>query len=198
MDQRPPEGLVEEYVILGEPYVFRDSPADYRVLLADLSESLSVATTNITIVGSAKVGFSMNPFAFGRPFRDESDVDVVVVDAERFDRIWFTLLQWDFQVTLKKGFRKDWLRRRREEVYWGWFQSFDSSGGLAAVRGVGLRYLRDVSNEWFSAFQSVGIRHPQLAARKFSGRLYRTWEHAKMYHADSLRKCHESMSPEEL
>src|SRR5216684_189985 len=186
------EDLVDEHVLAGEPHVFRGKPTDYQLLLDDLSSSLGIKSDAITIVGSAKTGFSMDPEAFGTPFHDESDVDVVVVDTSRFDRLWYALVAWEYRLGVQEGARRAWFKKRHEDIYWGWF--FD---GHLDIRGLGsaagLRTIRDISNEWFDSFQSVGLRHATLARRHFRGRLYRTWDHARMYHVQGLLKYRDNL-----
>jgi hypothetical protein len=187
-----PEELVDTYVFGGEAYVFRHSPNDYDTLRVDLATSLAITADQITVVGSAKTGFSMSPDAYGTPFRDESDVDVVVVDQERFDELWFTLLTWE-QEAVSGTFRQNWRRDRRRDVYFGRFFTDPRT-----VTGRRLRRFRDISNVWFDAFQSVGLRHASLAGRTFSGRLYRTWKHARLYHVRGLLECYRNNSPGEV
>lgn len=191
----PAEQLVDQHVFGGHPYVFRSAPTDYEVLLKDLASSLKIPATDITIVGSAKTGFSMDPDAFGTPFREESDVDVVVVDAIRFDRLWYSLVGWEYRLGPQQGFRRAWLKRRHDDVYWGWF--FDERLNTSGFsRAAALRTVRDISNEWFEAFQSIGLRHATLAGRKFRGRLYRSWVHARMYHVHGLLKYRDNVQRE--
>jgi len=188
----PAEDLVNQHVFGGEPFVFRNTPSEYQLLLADLASSLEISDSAITIVGSAKTGFSMDPEAFGTPFNDESDIDVVVVDANRFDRLWFALVGWEYRLGPQHGYRRTWLKRRHDDIYWGWF--FDerlNTRGLSSAAA--LRTVRDLSNEWFEAFQSVGLRNAALAGRKFRGRLYRTWDHARMYHVHGLLKYRDNI-----
>ena len=193
VESTPLEEVVNAHIFGGDPFVFRDSPESYQALLDDLSSSLAVKPEDMTIVGSAKTGFSLSPSAFGTPFHDGSDVDIVVVDTQRFDALWFTLLNWDMNVTLSAGYLKKWLIRRREDVYFGRFFTGEPIPQLKGPTRP-LKYLRDIANQWFSAFQSVGLRHAALASRRFSGRLYRTWDHARTYHVAGLRKCYATNS----
>jgi hypothetical protein len=191
ISSRPTDEVVDVHVFGGDAYVFRETPADYQLLLTDLGTSLRLNPAAITIVGSAKLGFSMDPEAFGTPFREESDVDVVVVDPDRFDRIWYALIAWEYGLAPQKGYKQQWLKRRHEDVFWGWF--FGESLHSGGFHGEALRAVRDISYEWFEAFQSVGLRHSRLAGRKFKGRLYRTWDHARSYHTQGLLKYRESL-----
>jgi hypothetical protein len=122
-------------------------------------------------------------------------VDVVVVDPGRFDQVWYALLEWDYRIGAQKGYRKKWQLERRADIYWGYVltKPFPSLKSIP-LRNV-LRPIRDLSDEWFDAFQSVGLRHPRLAGRKFSGRLYRSWQHAESYHVDGLRIVRDKPSP---
>jgi hypothetical protein len=50
-----------------------------------------------------------------------------------------------------------------------------------------LKPIRDVSTAWFNAFQSLSF-YPEFSARQVSGLLYRSWEHARLYHLEGLRR----------
>lgn len=92
-----------------------------------------------------------------------------MVSEELFDQVWIDLLRWNMQnhFGLSK-MDKDMVRRNKQEIYWGrlWPDSLPKVTPLAAI--------------WFDAFKSVS-RDPNLARWEVSGRLYRTWEHAKLY-----------------
>jgi hypothetical protein len=71
------------------------------------------------------------------------------------------------------------------ELYWGWFvPDRIRYGGLSFPDD--LIPLRDLSARWFNAFQSLGTLR-EFAGRSVSGRLYRTWRHALLYHVEGLR-----------
>jgi hypothetical protein len=140
-------------------------------------------------VGSAKLGFSLNPDSFPRQFLDESDIDVVVVDEPAFDQVWLTMVRWLYPRRIGgrlSGAEKRWTHDRKENLFWGWFIPDEIRYEGLAFPSV-LESLRDLSTSWFNAFQSLS-EHPEFAARVVSGRLYRTWEHALLYHMDGLRQ----------
>jgi len=92
----PAEDVVKSYLFKGEPYVFRDQPASLNLMRRHLSLHLKVAENCIVIVGSAQTGFSLAPDSFPRAFHPGSDIDVVVVDATLFDRLWKDILRWHY------------------------------------------------------------------------------------------------------
>ncbi|WP_174978180.1 hypothetical protein [Pandoraea eparura] len=47
---------------------------------------LNVQAKDVTLVGSARIGFSMHPNNFGREFGGESDLDLTVINEPLFER----------------------------------------------------------------------------------------------------------------
>jgi hypothetical protein len=180
--------VVRDYVFQGVPYVFRERPENMQTLRRHLRDKLNIAEENIVVAGSAQIGFSLAPDTFAVPFSRTSDIDVVVVDERIFDRMWITMLRWHYprRVVGLEGPDLPWVGERRKDLYWGWFVP-------DRIRYEGLSYpddlrpLRDLKTQWFNAFQSLG-REPALARRRVSGRLYRSWDHAQLYHVDGLRQ----------
>jgi hypothetical protein len=175
-------------VLGGEPWVFRNQPNEYRRLKEHLAAQLGCSEEHIAIVGSAKIGFSLSPDTFGRPFLETSDVDVVVANERLFDELWALLLDWQYPWHLRKwpqgeqGWGLEWL----EGFIAGWCQPTNILFG-GVVRPRSYPPIRDFSRRWFDAFKSTAT-HPELAGRDFQGRLYRSWEHAIRYQVSGLNE----------
>ena len=190
----PLSSVVQQYIFQGMPYVFREKPEALNLLTEHLGAAMQLSEQNIVIVGSAKVGFSLNPDNFPRRFSDVSDIDVIVVSETLFNRIWMTLLEWHYPRRLLNLGRaeNEWVRLRRKDIYWGWLVP-------TQIRYEGLSFpsilkpLRDISAQWFNAFQGLSL-YPEFAARSVSGRLYRTWDHALRYHMEGLHQIRERIS----
>jgi hypothetical protein len=191
---RLPE-IVHQHILTGLPYAFRNSPADFDTLRNHLSGRLRVAQAAIRIVGSARTGFSLDPYGFPRPFGRASDLDVIVVSQELFDHIWFTLLDWNYprRYRLVQPDRR-WSHQRQDDLYWGWFDLSRLRDVDLSFRGA-LKPIRDLSAIWFDAFQSVS-QYPSLASWTVKGRLYRGWEHVLLYHVDGLAKLRDRVVQE--
>jgi hypothetical protein len=187
---RPLSETVQEHVFQGLPFVFRQTPRTLDVLKRHLVSELGLSPSDILVVGSARTGFSLNPDNFPRQFSGTSDIDVVIVDEDLFDKIWTTLLIWNYPRRLLKAGRidGDWIYQRRKDIYWGWFRPDQ-------IRFEGLSFpdalqpIRDLSTRWFNAFRGLSqySEHAELTHREVSGRLYRTWNHAHLYHEEGLR-----------
>jgi len=185
--------VVDKYVFSGQPYIFRSKPKALEALRSHVCRDLKLQPENIIVVGSAKIGFSLDPNTYFQKFNIHSDIDVLVVDSELFDLIWLTLIKWNYPKRWRlEGADWSWAKKRRDEVYWGWFQPDDirlkSIGSSASLKS-----LRDVSRRWFNAFRSLAKR-PEFAARDVSGRLYRTWEHARLYQASGLAQIRDKLA----
>lgn len=82
------EALVRLWLTEGIPEGFGDCPAVYETMRHWLAGELATSPKNITLVGSARTGFSMSPPpAFGRPFGDHSDLDLAIVCPELFEAV---------------------------------------------------------------------------------------------------------------
>lgn len=166
------------------PYVFDTNPAAWRSFRTEVAAALNVLETDIRVVGSGRLGFSLKPRNNLRAYRDDSDIDVLVVNASNFDRLWFGLLKAVYPrppATTQTG---TWLRERQKQVYTGWFSpeelTFDHRFfGEEARDPLAFRTL------WFNTFKKaarlVPRRHEDIKTR-----LYRTWQHAELYHLNSL------------
>lgn len=170
-------------------FVFRNEVEKYSVLRSRIAEPLSVTPESVRIIGSALTGFSLSPDNFGRAFSDASDVDVVVVSETLFDSAWSTILRWHYP---RRGGHldavdKDWMSQRRREIYWGWFVPTQIRYPNLLSRPKVLTPLRDLSRLWFDTFNGLG-NYSEFADRKINGRLYRTWGHVHLYHANGLNQ----------
>lgn len=169
------DSIVRAHIFGGTPFVFRDRPEDSELLFQHLSGKLRIRRDDWTIIGSAKTGFSVAPEKYGQPFRAESDIDVVIVSENLFDAIWLDLLRFPrYRLRQLRDSDQDRVRRHEYEVYWGrvWPHQLLS----VSSKAVG----------WIDAFRSTS-QIPQLAYHEIRGRLYRTWEHAHIYHLYGLR-----------
>jgi hypothetical protein len=82
----------------GIPFSFREYPMVFAYGREHLGKRLGVESKNISMTGSARLGFSMKPSKFGEPYVDgSSDLDLFIVS-----QIWFDDLVRDFRLFVSR------------------------------------------------------------------------------------------------
>jgi len=185
--------VADEILLHGVPFVFRDDPSEFEALKAHLAGRLAVPAAQIFVVGSAQVGYSLAPHKFRAPLTDASDIDVVVVSAERFDQAWHSMIAWGHPIrdpnSPTKPLRNErtWLGRQTWDTFWGWLIP-DQIPSAGLRRDAVMKNLWDLKLAWFDAFKTLTGVGRQLARRDVRGRLYRDREHVLLYHAFGLEQ----------
>jgi hypothetical protein len=89
------ESIVRLWLTEGIPFAFRDRPAIYEAIRAWLGARLTVCPKDITLLGSARIGYSLAPPPdYGRIFNSESDLDLSVVSQALFEELAKSFNQW--------------------------------------------------------------------------------------------------------
>jgi hypothetical protein len=171
------EQVVEEYLLHGLPFAFKDDAPTHGVLLAEISKELVIEQDSINVIGSGRIGFSLAPEKFGNPFSAKSDLDVAIANADLFDQAWMDMLKVGrAYFSLKPGIR-EWIKTHRQSlIFWG------------IVRPDTLPGVVGISSKWFSTFKGLS-RNRVFASRQVTGRLYRTRDHLlvhQMYSCSSI------------
>lgn len=109
------EAFVRLWLTEGTPYAFRECPALYEDVRGWLGSRLNVCPKNITLSGSARLGFSLSPPPkYGQPFDNGSDFDIALVSSAVLDRFREAFLLWEEDY--KTGAVKP--RNDTERRYW--------------------------------------------------------------------------------
>lgn len=192
--------LAKVFLLEGTPFVFESSPMKYVIFREQVAERFGVGSQDVCIVGSAKLGFSVSPIKFGVPFKDTSDVDVVVISEPLFHHGSRELFQA--------------LNQLPPTVH-AIRQSFESKGDKKDAPIVKLEDWKDVKEalrnyvynnfnpgllpdahplrqEIFSKISSTAglflALEPKVFVSRIRCRIFRTWKSAEDYYANSLRQ----------
>jgi hypothetical protein len=175
------------------PYVFDPAPANWDTCRALLVAQLGIAQGDIRVVGSARFGFSTKPGNNLRGFQDTSDIDLIVVNADLFDRLWIALLVAAYPrepILQRMG---GWLNDRRNELYTGWLSPLKVRVD-STILGARAQPVLAFNVLWFNALKQAA-QHAPRRHEDMKGRLYRTWRHAELYHLHSLGALRRSLTP---
>lgn len=174
------------------PFVFEPNPGAWALFRNEVAVGLGVNPSEVIIVGSGRLGLSLTPGNNLRAFRDRSDIDVAIISATAFDRLWLGLLSAAYprgRALTKVG---GWLQDRKNEVYTGWLSPSDVLLD-ATIFGPRAVPVLDIRRQWFNVFKKASRLPPRRHA-DISYRLYRSWEHAEFYALDGLAALRKSMT----
>ena len=106
--------IAQLWLTEGIPFAFSECPALYASIRSWLGTKLDVHAKEISIVGSARLGESLNPKKIGTPFNKESDLDLFVVSGRLFNQLRneFNIWSNDYESGVIKP------RDEQEKEYW--------------------------------------------------------------------------------
>jgi hypothetical protein len=78
--------LFRKYILDGPCYAL--SPTLHMELKEAVSQHFSIQFSEVTLVGSAKLGFSLKPQRRYGAFCDTSDIDIAIISSNLFVRVW--------------------------------------------------------------------------------------------------------------
>lgn len=135
--------IIDKYLLFGTPYIFKDDENKFYELKNEIAGFLKVSQTNIFVVGSAKLGFSIAPEKRYKHFNEDSDIDIAIIDGATFLRYWKILYEYNttgraWSINEEKTYRKF-----LEYFFKGWLRpdKFPST--------------MNEKKEWFDFFQSL-------------------------------------------
>jgi hypothetical protein len=205
--------LAKVFLLEGTPFVFEKSPMKYVIFREQVADQFDVGSQDVCIVGSAKLGFSPSPHKYGTPFKDTSDVDVVIVSEPLFDRgsrelFWF-LNRLEPSVHALRPFLEpqstkgksaappvvklsDW-KNVKEAIRNFVFQNFNP--GLLPPDHTVRRDIFESINSTSGLFLAL---EPKVFVSKIRGRIFRTWKAAEDYYANALREAKRAFDGEDV
>jgi len=163
----------------GLPSAFLPSPAVYEDLRGWLGSRLKVHPKEVTLIGSARIGYSLAPPPeFGRPFGPGSDLDLSVVSSDLFERVSsaFSRFAGDYQAGAVTP------RTKYERVLWDnnlKFGERNIARGFFDPNKVPNfdRYpvAQHVSQAMWALVRKLEVTHGAPQVRRASVRVYRDW-----------------------
>lgn len=118
----PPREFIENHLFTATPFAFRTNLADYDVFRNELAERLAVQEDALQLVGSGRLGFSLNAAHLLRRFQPSSDLDVVVISSPIFDQAWSELVELETSIGLADEDERRKLKRTKENFFQGYLR----------------------------------------------------------------------------
>lgn len=170
--------MIRYYTTFGTPQVI--DRLQYFDLKSSIADHFDIHPSEVIMVGSAKLGFSIKPDKRYVAFGEESDIDMAIVSPNLFDRIWLEVLKYsqsnDMRYFQKKQEFQDYLFR-------GWIRPDKLPQGRSF----------QIAQDWWGFFRN--LTHKQ-ASYKITGGLYKSWYHFEWYQSLAVDACKQSLESE--
>jgi len=176
LDTTPSDTAVVERFLLHGPCTAIDDGAHFEIKQRIAQEFSINVVTEMFIVGSAKLGFSISPSKRWNSFGDRSDVDVAIVSHKLYQAVWHEV----YDYTTSGAY---WPDRNRFQKYLlqGWIRP-DLLPPSAAFDFVG---------RWWDFFRTLKAERV-AGPYKINGALYHDLDFLKKYQATAVAACRSS------
>jgi len=178
---RPAREIVARlWLTEGLPSAFLPSPAVYEDLRGWLGSRLNVHPKEITLIGSARIGYSLAPPPdFGRAFGARSDLDLSIISKDLFQRV--TSAFSTFSVDYRAGTVTP--RTQHERDLWDANMAFGERNiprGFIDPNKVPNfdRYpvVQEVNQSMWAIVKKLDVTPGAPRVRRASTRVYRDWQ----------------------
>ena len=168
------EEIVNKYISFGTPYIFQDDEGQYHRLKQHIATKYSINNTEIIMIGSAKLGFSIAPIKIWKFFSDDSDIDVAIISESLFNLFWKELFDFNISLVIRTEQEESKYRSFLEYFFKGWLRpdlfpfEFEQKWG------------------WFDFFR--GISHEDFEGRKIAAAIFKEHFFFQRYHSRNIQE----------
>lgn len=164
----------------GIPFAFRNAPMLYETVRSWLASQFETHPKLITIIGSARIGYSLAPYPqYGRPFGDGSDLDFVIISENVFCGLSDTFYKWKAEVDMgsvhpksetQQKYWEDNLNRLPKNIIKGFVDAYKIPSWF--------RYplAQNVANKMWLLKEKLVATPIAPKIRRASVRVYRDWD----------------------
>ncbi len=180
------DDVYNKYLIGGDIWYFSNQFHEkwfdkYNSFKLYITDKLKVHYNDISIAGSAKLGFSINPQKKFSPFHQESDIDVIIISQTLFYKFWGEYLNENYSIVRVKNYSYVCSCIFRKFIT---FKGFNNSN--------------KAFKEW--EIQTRGFeKNLQLnfsIAHDIHYRIFESWDAAKAYYISGMEQCKQELLKE--
>ena len=169
--------VTRRHVVFGECATISED--EYFSLRSAVADRFNLHPNEVVVVGSGKLGFSINPKKRYQHFGDGSDIDVTIISRSLFDAIWRELhrfedeggLVWGRAIDFKKYLFRGWIRPD--------FFPTETTYGFP--------------KDWWKFFEDLSASR-QFGFEKIRGAIYRDWYFLESYQRRAVQGCLDELS----
>lgn len=168
-----PADFVDQYLFAAPPYAFRSAPQEHDDFREELAARLGLPADDAILVGSGRLGFSLNPDHLLRSFGTASDLDVVLLSSEIFDRTWTELIEKESDISLASEEERRLLKRTKQNFFRGYLRPDHLPLSIA------------LATDWFPKLASR-FTSEVASSHEVKGWLFKSRTHARKLYSDHL------------
>lgn len=162
-----------DYVLSSGSFILqRENFLQLRTVIADRWGQWGVHPNDIVMVGSGKLGFSLNPDHRYSEFHAGSDFDLAILSGRLFDQYWVGINKYV-----------------RNYGYWRQSQKFFEYLTMGWIRPDLLPQSDfEGTGEWWRFFGTLANK-TVYGRKKIRAGIYKSWEFLEAYHIGNLEAC---------
>lgn len=92
-------GIIRLWITEGVPYAFKDCPMFYEEVRQFIAYGVNVHPKEVTLVGSSRIGYSMKPYKWGKPYSETSDFDFTIISNDLYAKLVTDFQRWVSDIT---------------------------------------------------------------------------------------------------
>jgi hypothetical protein len=173
--QMDESSFISHYLFEHVPFIFSNNKTKWIEWNNSLSNKIDVDPHNITIIGSAAIGYSLNPHKGFKNFDNKSDIDCAIVSEYHFDLAWHHLRQARTRWALIDKKTREAINIHRTEYLF--------AGTIVTDR---ILHVLPYASQWQSAFDEMEKIDPTKGfSVKF--RIYKDFHALRSYHLYNIQ-----------
>ncbi len=169
-----PIKVIRKHITTGGSAVLTEGV--YYELRNEVADHFGLHPSEVVLVGSCRMGFSLKPYKRYEPFGASSDVDLAIISREKFDEYWDLVFRYwrSNRVWSRTKYYRAFLR----DLFKGWIWPRWLPPPREFREALAWAEFEDrLGRERFRRLRSVGAR------------LYRSWERLEAYQAIHVLDC---------
>jgi hypothetical protein len=170
-----PAEFFSEWFLHSPPFAFRATSDSYGGFRREIADLLAVHTCDSLLVGSAQLGFSLNPENLLRKFGSHSDLDLAIISPSIFENAWLDLLGKRHEISLLDQEQRQRFRKTKETFFSGYLRPDE------------LPTVSMLLKDWFPKL--AGPFRTAIATRlPVRAWLFRSWWHMEAFYCDGIAR----------